>query len=421
MERTFTYDAENRQVTATINGAASSYAYDGDGRRVQSTTPIGTTTYVYDAMGQLAAEYSSIIPKESGTIYVTGDHLGSTRVVTDPNGNTLECLDYYPFGAEIGATVDNRPVCYSSGTYPANPDVLSEKFTGKERDAEAGLDFFEARYMSSAQGRLMSPDLIGNLVADPTDPQSWNFYAYVENNPLVFVDPTGTCSVKEGDTAATDDPGSPCVSPGDTGTTVTAAAPQAPYDQADYSFGGTGVTFSTTVFGKGLQQPKSKAQRQACAAEFGTNHSIAAAFGAQRNFVAGLFGGNTFLGLVNLGLFVSGNKTPTRQQLASLPLKGAAQGIPVPPGNPGLSGATGRVRSIVVQAAVAGAYNTIAGVGAEPIDLGITAAGTVATPVATSTAQLGTQTLTNVATGVGVAKFGFDFATFMWGLGVACR
>jgi hypothetical protein len=104
-------------------------------------------------------------------------------------------------------------------------------------------------------------------------------------------------------------------------------------------------------------------------------------------------------------------------KLASITLKGAAQGIPVPPGNPGLSGATGQLRSVVVQGAVSGAYNTFAGVGAETIELGITAAGTVATPVA----QLSTQTLTNVATGIGLAKFAFDLGTFSYGYFFACH
>jgi hypothetical protein len=142
-----------------------------------------------------------------------------------------------------------------------------------------------------------------------------------------------------------------------------------------------------------------------CAAQFGQNHSIAAAFGAQNNFVANLFGGNSVSGLVNLGLFVSGKKTPTAGQLATIPLRGAAQGIPVPPGHPGLSGVMGQLRGLGVQSAVAGTYNAIAGVGAETIELGITATGTVATPVA----QLGAETLSNVAFGVAVA-YGYLFA-----------
>ena len=64
------------------------------------------------------------------------------------------------------------------------------QFTGKERDAETGLDYFGARYMSAAQGRFTSPDepLIDQ---SPDDPQSWNLYGYVRNNPLIFTDPTG--------------------------------------------------------------------------------------------------------------------------------------------------------------------------------------------------------------------------------------
>jgi RHS repeat-associated protein len=61
--------------------------------------------------------------------------------------------------------------------------------TGKERDLETGLDFFGARYMSSAQGRFTSPDPANGI--NPFDPQSWNAYTYAGNNPLARVDPDG--------------------------------------------------------------------------------------------------------------------------------------------------------------------------------------------------------------------------------------
>ena len=62
--------------------------------------------------------------------------------------------------------------------------------TSKERDAETGLDYFGARYFSSAQGRWTGPD---QPFADQhlEDPQSWNMYAYVRNNPLKNIDPDG--------------------------------------------------------------------------------------------------------------------------------------------------------------------------------------------------------------------------------------
>ncbi|MCZ2077241.1 MAG: RHS repeat-associated core domain-containing protein [Bryobacterales bacterium] len=66
-------------------------------------------------------------------------------------------------------------------------------FTGKERDAETGLDYFGARYFSGAQGRFTSPD---QPFYDQWAhyPQTWNLYTYGRNNPLRYSDPTGTAS-----------------------------------------------------------------------------------------------------------------------------------------------------------------------------------------------------------------------------------
>lgn len=67
---------------------------------------------------------------------------------------------------------------------------MMNQITSKERDAETGLDYFGARYYSGAQGRFTSPDPLLNS-GRPTNPQSWNRYAYTLNNPLRYVDPTG--------------------------------------------------------------------------------------------------------------------------------------------------------------------------------------------------------------------------------------
>jgi RHS repeat-associated protein len=64
-------------------------------------------------------------------------------------------------------------------------------FTGKERDTESGLDYFETRYFSSAQGRFTSPDAMIMKKEWLADPQRWNKYAYVRNNPLRYIDPNG--------------------------------------------------------------------------------------------------------------------------------------------------------------------------------------------------------------------------------------
>lgn len=65
------------------------------------------------------------------------------------------------------------------------------RYTGKERDAESGLDYFGARYYASTMGRWMSPDPGKLNLKHLLNPQKWNKYAYVLNNPLSMVDPDG--------------------------------------------------------------------------------------------------------------------------------------------------------------------------------------------------------------------------------------
>lgn len=176
----YTYDAENRMVSS----GTTTYTYDGEGRRVTQTASGTVTTYVYDAAGELAVEYGA--PNVSGTQYLAADHLGSTRLVTDGSGNLPAnggCHDYMPFGVELQGTV--RGSCFGGA------DAVVHKFTGKERDAETGLDFFGERYFSSAQGRFTSPDAMLAKKEWLVDPQRWNRYAYVSNNPLRYVDPNG--------------------------------------------------------------------------------------------------------------------------------------------------------------------------------------------------------------------------------------
>ena len=186
----FSYDGENRMLTANIGGMGNvTYVYDGEGRRVQKTVGAVVTSYIYDGGGQLVAEYSNGLPSATGTEYLFDDHLGSTRLVV--NGSTVKRYDYLPFGEELPSGVDGRGSDYGGQVVaPSSPDVVSQKFTSKERDAETGLDSFGPRYLSSAQGRFTSPDEPFSW-ADPENPRSWNLYAYSSNNPLLYSDPTG--------------------------------------------------------------------------------------------------------------------------------------------------------------------------------------------------------------------------------------
>lgn len=185
----FDYDAEGRMVRAAgeVQTGGSEYVYDGEGQRVEKVYGSLVTVFVYDADGQLVAEYSnqSVVGETS---YLTQDALGSTRVVTGQGGNVQSRHDYLPFGEEINSTAVPNTGRESSQSY--NYGTVRQKFTGYEHDDETELDFAKARYYANKQGRFTAIDPL-MASANPLNPQTWNRYAYVSNNPLIMIDPTG--------------------------------------------------------------------------------------------------------------------------------------------------------------------------------------------------------------------------------------
>jgi RHS repeat-associated protein len=191
---TYTYDAENR-LTTVDGGATATYVYDAEGQRVLKTTGGVTTAYLYDPAGNVIAETnggdtlnigyayagSQLVAEYEGgtTLFVHKDHLGSTRVMTTMNGTVADSMDYLPYGEQI-----------------AGGSTTTHKFTGKERDAESGLDDFGARYYSSTVGRFASVDPHLADAQRLLDPQQLNMYGYARDNPLRFGDSDGK-DVKE--------------------------------------------------------------------------------------------------------------------------------------------------------------------------------------------------------------------------------
>ena len=223
---------------------------------------------------------------------------------------------------------------------------MEPKFTGQIRDSETGMDFFTARYYGSAVERFISPDP-ANAGADATDPQSWNAYAYVRNNPLALVDPLGLCTFDAQGNAVEDENGA-CYEGGFGGSvTVVAQAPEEiPLIWVSFPSGsaadqGQQVTPSpqlTESLLGAVKPPKTKTadERLYCAARYGDNHSIAAAFGAQNTFIGQFLGGNTVSGLADIYLNIKGYSAPGAGDLAQVALGGAGQGIPPLHGESGI-------------------------------------------------------------------------------------
>ncbi|MEO7838256.1 MAG: RHS repeat-associated core domain-containing protein [Anaerolineales bacterium] len=110
----------------------------------------------------------------NSTLYYTlKDHLGSASVITNASGTILGENRYYPFG-------ETR---LTTGT------IFTDKlFTGQREMAGLGIYHYNARFYSPKLGRFLSPDTI---VPGAANPQAYNRYSYVLNNPIRFNDPTG--------------------------------------------------------------------------------------------------------------------------------------------------------------------------------------------------------------------------------------
>ncbi len=186
----YSYDAEGRPIVA---GSGQSVVYDAFNRPVNWTANGTTAQIVYDAQGQtfafmngasvvrytvpLAAGVQAVYNASGLQYYRHADWLGSSRLQLDVNGNLYGGRAFAPYGEAFAET-----------------GAADRVFTGQTQDALAGstgIYDFLLRQQSSAQGRWMVPDPAGIGAVDITNPQTWNRYAYVGNNPRNAIDPLG--------------------------------------------------------------------------------------------------------------------------------------------------------------------------------------------------------------------------------------
>ncbi|MEQ1923680.1 MAG: RHS repeat-associated core domain-containing protein [Pyrinomonadaceae bacterium] len=193
--RTFVFNADNKQteVKDANNVTIGQYFYDGEGKRVKKVINASgeTTVFVYSA-GKLIGEYSTAsLPTVGKTNYTTTDHLGSPRVITDQTGQVTSRRDFLPFGEDINVGIGGRTGDGGQG-YSSSTDKIRQRFTGYQKDTETSLDFAEARMYENRLGKFTAVDpLLAS--GQSADPQTFNRYAYVRNQPLALSDPSGEC------------------------------------------------------------------------------------------------------------------------------------------------------------------------------------------------------------------------------------
>lgn len=179
------YSQETNPNQGPVFSLAKRFLVDVTGEQVTELNESPSSeTWTHSSIfvaGRLTATYNT-----SGIHFALADPLGSKRVQVNNQGVVENSWTSIPFGNDI-----NNPVSYST------PDATEHHFTGKERDAESGNDYFGARYYASSMGRFLSPDWSAKYEPIPYallgDPQTLNLYAYVRNNPLSKNDPDGHC------------------------------------------------------------------------------------------------------------------------------------------------------------------------------------------------------------------------------------
>jgi RHS repeat-associated protein len=223
----FVYDAAGNLTNDPTGAAARNYTWDAEGRLTQVTDHNGgatTTSYVYNALGQdvevqtaggwrleaifdpqgqrlgyYSVNYSQWL---LGYVHWQGrelakyswsnefdffhpNSLGSAGMTTQPSGNVWDDMLFYPW----------REVWLNAGT-----NTFDTHFASIHASLQGSnlIDWtmYEAdhRFYAPNPGRWHSPDPGGRSVVKLDDPQTWNMYAYVRNNPTTLVDPTGLCT-----------------------------------------------------------------------------------------------------------------------------------------------------------------------------------------------------------------------------------
>jgi RHS repeat-associated protein len=179
-----TYDAESRLVEVKKNSTIiAEFTYDADGRRVKSVMDSETILFVgahYEVKGSEITKYyftgasriamrKYTIPQSMSVEYFLSDHLSSTSITTDADGNKVP---------------ETR---YATGNL--NTDY---QYTGQRAVGEIGLHFYNARWYDNSLSRFTSADTI---IPSTQGVQGWDRFAYTNNNPVRYTDPSGHCAI----------------------------------------------------------------------------------------------------------------------------------------------------------------------------------------------------------------------------------
>jgi RHS repeat-associated protein len=171
-------DVNGNRVRNTIqgsNGGDNFYFNGADGKTEAVSLVAHGSNLIYNVLGAGGDNIGQVkvVSASPTRYYYLKDHLGSIKVTVDASGNAVGWDDYYPYGAQMNLRCQTAS---ADGRY---------KFTGKERDASTGLDYFGARYYDQWRGGWDQADPMADSYIE------WSPYNYALDNPLRNIDPSG--------------------------------------------------------------------------------------------------------------------------------------------------------------------------------------------------------------------------------------
>jgi RHS repeat-associated protein len=202
---TVRYDANGNLLTDNLN----SYTWDQNWGNPAS---VNATTLVYDALGRMVEQqnssaYTEILYSPAGkTALMNGQALAKAFIHLPGRATAIynsTGLVYYRHSDWLNSsrlTSTQARGLYSSSAYApfgeqyAVAGASDPSFTEENSDTSSTLYDFTFREHSPSQGRWISPDPAGMAAADPTSPQTWNRYGYVNDDPLDTFDSLGLTS-----------------------------------------------------------------------------------------------------------------------------------------------------------------------------------------------------------------------------------
>ncbi|MGN6320755.1 MAG: RHS repeat-associated core domain-containing protein [Dyella sp.] len=162
----YSYNTKGERVAKTINNVSQRYVYDGQGRLLGE---YGNSNRDYIWLDMIPVANADMSPATSSLVFVTADHQGTPRAISDASGNTIWQWPYA--GGNAWGELSPK----------SNGYVYNLRYTGQYFDSESNLVYAAGRFYDPTTGRFLQNDPWGTG-------NKMGAYIFARNNPLADQD-----------------------------------------------------------------------------------------------------------------------------------------------------------------------------------------------------------------------------------------